>query len=197
MRSVRPFLVLLLAVAAACGATAPEPTRSPPTTATPRVIEPSAQVLAALSDDVVSAEELTAAYRNSVDCLAAGGAVGRYAFDLSISPALALEIGIPDDGRAGELTEALMFFCEQRHIGDVFGVYAEANPVTDDHRRRGAEAMVACLEQAGIEASGSVAEMRAMINELVLTAEPGTPERSAASDCYAAGDSGPWQDLGG
>lgn len=132
-----------------------------------------------------------------MQCLEAGGAFGSYAFDLGIGPGMALNIGVEGEGREGQLTESLMFFCEQRHVGDLSGIYGGANPVTEDQRRQGAAAMRDCLQAAGVDADGSVAELRSEIDQIVTSGEADRETRNAVSDCYTAGDSGRWRDLGG
>lgn len=195
-RSAASLAAILLLIAA-CGSPTPDTTQSQPTTVAPRAAEPSAQVLAALSDGVVTSQELEAAYRNQVQCLETGGAFGSYAFDLDIGPSMALNVGVEGDGREGQLTESLMFFCEQRHVGDLAGIYGGANPVTEEQRRRGAAAMQDCLREAGLEAEGSVTELRSVIDRLFTDAAVDRETRTAASECYTAGDTGPWRDLGG
>jgi hypothetical protein len=179
-----------------CASTTQDSTGPLRTTTAPQVAEPSAQVLSALSDGVVSAGELEAAYLNQVRCLEAGGAIGHYAFDLEIGPGMALDVGIVGEGREDRLTENLMFFCEQRHVGDLAGIYGGANPVTEEQRLLGAASIRRCLAEAGVEADGSVADLRSQIEQLVRSSDLNVDSRGAVADCYTAGDTGPWLELG-
>jgi len=194
-------LIALILLIAGCGvmtepAAAPVVTQAPPVTRAPQLAEPSGALLASLADGEVTVGEMEAAYRAYLQCLVARGASGEYAFDLSIGAGIGLSINVEGDGPEGVLTERAMFFCQQRHVGNLEAVYSEQHPPGAEEEARGLETMQACLDETGITLTGeSVEELVAAIDAATsprLTVE----QMHAINQCRNAGRIGRWRPLG-
>jgi hypothetical protein len=96
-----------------------------------------------LADDTVTVEEITDAYERYIDCLAEGGAVGVYAFDLDLRVAFA-DWSLPE--AAGTDKATLDGSCKRDFIGDLIPRFNEANPPAADLAERQRASMVACVE---------------------------------------------------
>lgn len=190
-------LIALILLVAGCGlatdpAAGPAVTPAPQVTRAPQLAEPSGALVAASADGEVTAGELEAAYQAYVGCLVSRGASGEYAYDLSIGPGIGLSINVEGDGPEGVLTDRALFFCEQRHVGDLEGIYWEQHPPGAEADARGLETMRACLEEIGIALPGESVE------ELVAAIDRATWAQVAVgiSRCRDVGRIGRWRPLG-
>ena len=95
-----------------------------------------------LADDTVTGDELTDAYARYIGCLADGGAVGIYAFDLELRVAFA-DWSLPDATGTDKAT--LDRSCKRDFLGDLIPRFNEANPPGDDVAERQWASMVACV----------------------------------------------------
>ena len=96
-----------------------------------------------LADDTVTIEEVTEAYERYIACLADGGAVGVYAFDLDLRVAFA-DWSLP--GAAGSDKATLDGSCKRDFVGDLIPRFSDANPPAADLAERQRASMVACVE---------------------------------------------------
>ena len=96
-----------------------------------------------LADDTVTAEEVTDAYERYIECLADGGAVGVYAFDLDLRVAFA-DWSLPDATGTDKAT--LDGSCKRDFVGDVIPRFNAANPPAADLAERQRASVVACIE---------------------------------------------------
>ena len=96
-----------------------------------------------LADDTVTVEEITEAYERYIACLADGGAVGVYAFDLDLRVAFA-DWSLPDATGTDKAT--LDGSCKRDFVGDLIPRFNEANPPAPDLAERQQASMIACVE---------------------------------------------------
>jgi hypothetical protein len=105
--------------------------------------EDTAFVAGALGDGTVTADELTAAYDGYIECLAAGGASGRYAYDVELRTGLAVDVSL--DGAPGVDRGVLTASCSRRFLGDLTRRFDAANPPPEDLAQRQRESIAACV----------------------------------------------------
>jgi hypothetical protein len=96
-----------------------------------------------LADDTVTVEEVTDAYERYIECLADGGAVGVYAFDLDLRVAFA-DWSLPDASGTDKAT--LDGSCKRDFVGDLITRFNDANPPAADLAERQRASMIACVE---------------------------------------------------
>jgi hypothetical protein len=99
-----------------------------------------------LADDVVTAEELTTAYTSYIDCLAAGGGSGLYAYDLDLLVGLTMDWRIGGDGGRGQASNTLDASCSESYLGDIANRFFATTPRPDDLQERQHDSITACVE---------------------------------------------------
>jgi hypothetical protein len=189
-------------------------TLSAPETLAPIPVEPTIPAVSiagdaigeVLADDVVTADELTAAYTGYIECLADGGGIGRYAFDVELRTGLAVEWtlveGDADDGDGGVDRNALDTSCSRRFLGDLTRRFEAANPAPDDLAARQRDSIAACIAEVSPSAAANLPEAisvgtageAASLGELQLDPAALDPETlssdpndvAAVSDCIAS-----------
>jgi hypothetical protein len=117
--------------------------------------EDDATVAEALADDVVTAEELAAAYEAHVACLVEGGGSGRYAFDIELQTGLTVEWA--EDDESDDIDRnVLAASCSRRHLGDLTRRFDRANPPADDLDARRSASIAACIEPISPQAAANL-----------------------------------------
>jgi hypothetical protein len=106
-----------------------------------------------LADDIVTADELAASFESYIDCLAAGGGSGRYAYDIELRTGLVVEWSddTPDDVDRDALSAA----CSARYLGDLTRRFDRANPVEDLAGRQRAS-IAECVTAVSPEAAANL-----------------------------------------
>ncbi len=109
-----------------------------------------------LADDTVTAEELDEAYRRYVECLADGGGVGRYAYDIDLRTGLVIDWIVDEDDPAAIDRDVLSASCSRRHLGDLTRRFEQQNPAPDDLAARQRASIVTCVEAVSPEAAANL-----------------------------------------
>jgi hypothetical protein len=136
-----------------------------------------------LADDTVTVEEVTEAYERYIACLADGGAVGVYAFDLDLRVAFA-DWSLPDATGTDKAT--LDASCKRDFVGDLIPRFNEANPPAADLAERQQASMIACVESIDPAIAAEIPEVVTLD-----TAEQGVSVADLQLDATALGaDSG-------
>jgi hypothetical protein len=117
--------------------------------------EDDATVAEALADDVVTADELAAAYEAHVACLVDGGGSGRYAFDIELQTGLTVEWA-EDGGSDGIDRNVLAASCSRRHLGDLTRRFDRANPPDANLDGRRSASIAACIEPISPQAAANL-----------------------------------------
>ncbi len=167
-------------------------------------------VAEALADDIVTADELAAAYEAHVTCLVDGGGTGRYAYDIELRTGLTVEWA-EDDGSADVDRNVLSASCSRRHLGDLTNRFDRVNPPADDLDGRRSASIAACIEPISPTAAANLpAEVTigttgetTTIGELQLdpaALDPeslgSSPEDTAAVGACIASIGAEWQPFG-
>jgi hypothetical protein len=153
----------------------------------------------ALADGTVTAEELTAAYDGFLACLADGGGVGRYAYDVELRTGLALDWSVEDDGVDRALLDTS---CSRRYLGGLARRFEADNPPPDDLAGRQRANLAACIERVSPTAAANLPAQIAVgtageassLGELQLDPSSLDPESlgadaddiAAVADCIAS-----------
>lgn len=147
-------------------ANGPDATLSSPETFAPGPIEltvPGGTVIGedgsaladVLADDVVTADELTAAYDGYVACVVEGGGTGRYAYGIELRTGLVVEWS--EDGASSDINRnVLSASCSRRHLGDLTRRFEQATPPGDDLDSRRSDSIAACIEPISPEAAANL-----------------------------------------
>jgi hypothetical protein len=143
----------------------PEATLSAPETLPPVPVErtiPAGSVAAedtafvsgVVADGTVSADELAAAYDEYIRCLAAGGAAGRYAYDVELRTGLAVDWSLDIDPTVDR--DVLSATCSRRYLGDLTRRYQTDNPPPDDLAARQRASIAACVAAVSPQAAANL-----------------------------------------
>ena len=108
------------------------------------------------ADGEVTAAELEAAYETYVQCLAEGGAYGRFAYDVSLRIPLTLEWRLDGDDGLGSAAASLDAGCSHDYLGDLAGRFAATHPQPDDLAARQRESIVDCIRPISPRAAAAV-----------------------------------------
>jgi hypothetical protein len=109
-----------------------------------------------LADDAVTADELAAAYERYIDCLAAGGGAGRYAYDVELRTGLAVEWATGADGDGDLDRDVLGASCSRQYLGGLTRRFDLANPPPDDLADRQRASIASCIEPVSPEAAANL-----------------------------------------
>jgi hypothetical protein len=171
--------------------------------------EDTVPVAAALADGTVTADELTAAYDRYVGCLAAGGASGRYAYDVELRTGLAVDVS--GDVDPGVDRDVLAASCSRRFLGDLTRRFEADNPPPADLGQRQRASIAACVGAVSPQAAANLPDAIAVgtagdapsLSELQLDPAALDPEAlgadpadiDAVSSCIASAGVA-WQPFG-
>lgn len=108
----------------------------------------------ALADDTVTADELAASFESYIECLAAGGGSGRYAYDIELRTGLVVEWNIDDGGAVDR--DVLGASCSRRHLGDLTRRFELEHPAPADLAARQRQNIVACVEAVSPQAAANL-----------------------------------------
>jgi hypothetical protein len=108
------------------------------------------------ADGTVTADELASAYDGYIACLAAGGAAGRYAYDVELRTGLAVDWSLDVDPAVDR--DVLGAACSRRYLGDLTRRFRAANPAPDDLAARQRQSIAACVGAVSPEAAANLPE---------------------------------------
>ena len=166
--------ILLVAALGACdggddgpGDSNPEATLSAPETLPPVPVErtiPAATLAgedtgfvgSVVADGTVTADELAAAYDGYIECLAAGGGAGRYAYDVELRTGLAVDWSLDVDPSVDR--DVLSAACSRRFLDDLTRRFQTDNPPPDDLAARQRASIVSCVAAVSPEAADNLPE---------------------------------------
>ena len=98
-----------------------------------------------LADDVVTADELDAAYQGFIGCLTEGGAAGIYAYDIALHIDITSDWSLASADADPNAAASLNASCSRDFLGDLISRYEAANPDEPDIVVRQRENIVECL----------------------------------------------------
>jgi hypothetical protein len=166
-------VMLLVATVGACdvggddgsGGSNPDATLSAPETLPPVPVErtipaatlageDTAFVGSVVADGTVTADELASAYDGYIECLAAGGAAGRYAYDVELRTGLAVDWSLDVDPAVDR--DVLSAACSRRYLDDLTRRFQAGNPPPDDLAARQRESIAACVGAVSPEAAANL-----------------------------------------
>jgi len=165
--------IVALAALAGCGdddddSSAPEPAPIPaPTEVTEELaLQPTIESMpnsdpdflaGVLADGEVTADELATAYDRYIDCLAAGGASGEYAYDVELHATIVFDpLDVAGDDGLGNHSASLLANCSRDFLGDLVHRYYAAHPDSDETSTRQRASIVACVQQVDPAAAADV-----------------------------------------
>lgn len=190
---------------------APDATLSTPETAAPQPLEATVPIVSsvdgadsfvaeALADEVVTDDELDAAYIGYVGCLGDGGGSGRYAYDVALRTGLAIDWAEEASGDVDR--DVLAAGCSERFLGDLARRHRAAAPPAEDLAERQRASVAACVEAVSPRAAANLPEQitigtagdAASVGELQLDPATLDPESlgadeadvDAVADCIAS-----------
>ena len=106
-----------------------------------------------LADGTVTSEELAASYESYIECLAAGGGSGRYAYDIELRTGLAVEWDLEGEDVDRDVLGAS---CSRRHLGDLTRRFDRANPPAQDLADRQRTSVATCIQAVSPEAAANL-----------------------------------------
>jgi hypothetical protein len=174
--------------------------------------EDGSAVAEVLADDAVAPDELAAVYVGYVECLADGGATGRYAYDIELRTGLVVDWTAEEGGSTSDVDrDVLSASCSRRFLGDLTRRFEQANPPADDLAARQRASLSACIERVSPQAAANLpaqiavgtAGEAASLTELQLdpaALDPATlgadPEDTAAVSACIASMGAEWRPFG-
>lgn len=120
------------------------------------VVADTGFVPSVLADDEVTAEELADAYGRYIDCLADGGASGRYAYDIELQVGLTIDWQLAGDDGQGRASNTLDIGCSDSYLGTIANRYFASAPRPDDLQDRQHDSIAECVEAIDPAVAGEV-----------------------------------------